>query len=77
MGFLYVIKCKHYGRLPFKIVYYEIVYLDIVHLGIVNNYLSYYFSDGFAFSQEENGVVSQSQIVRSYDTTKQRSSIEQ
>ncbi|XP_040196428.1 phospholipid-transporting ATPase IB isoform X2 [Rana temporaria] len=33
-------------------------------------------SYGFAFSQEENGVVSQSQIVRSYDTTKQRSGIE-
>ncbi|KAM9320677.1 phospholipid-transporting ATPase IB [Gastrophryne carolinensis] len=31
---------------------------------------------GFAFSQEEHGVVSQSQVVRSYDTTKQRSSIE-
>ncbi|XP_056417763.1 phospholipid-transporting ATPase IB isoform X7 [Hyla sarda] len=33
-------------------------------------------SYGFAFSQEEHGVVSQSQIVRSYDTTKQRSGIE-
>ncbi|XP_018421879.1 PREDICTED: phospholipid-transporting ATPase IB, partial [Nanorana parkeri] len=33
-------------------------------------------SYGFAFSQEENGVVSQSQIVRSYDTTKQRIGIE-
>ncbi|KAM5180149.1 phospholipid-transporting ATPase IB isoform 2-T2 [Mantella aurantiaca] len=33
-------------------------------------------SYGFAFSQEENGVVSQSQIVRSYDTTKQRSGTE-
>uniref|UniRef100_A0A915KVN2 Uncharacterized protein n=1 Tax=Romanomermis culicivorax TaxID=13658 RepID=A0A915KVN2_ROMCU len=25
---------------------------------------------GFAFSQEENGVVTQSQIVRAYDSTK-------
>ncbi|XP_071990431.1 phospholipid-transporting ATPase IB isoform X5 [Engystomops pustulosus] len=33
-------------------------------------------SYGFAFSQEEHGVVSQSQVVRSYDTTKQRSGIE-
>ncbi|XP_068123077.1 phospholipid-transporting ATPase IB isoform X2 [Hyperolius riggenbachi] len=31
---------------------------------------------GYAFSQEEHGVVSQSQIVRSYDTTKQRSGVE-
>uniref|UniRef100_A0A6I8NDG5 Phospholipid-transporting ATPase n=1 Tax=Ornithorhynchus anatinus TaxID=9258 RepID=A0A6I8NDG5_ORNAN len=27
---------------------------------------------GYAFSQEEHGVVSQSEVVRSYDTTKQR-----
>uniref|UniRef100_A0A8C7VZF1 Phospholipid-transporting ATPase n=1 Tax=Oncorhynchus mykiss TaxID=8022 RepID=A0A8C7VZF1_ONCMY len=27
---------------------------------------------GYAFSQEENGVVSQSDVIRSYDTTKQR-----
>ncbi|XP_075055021.1 phospholipid-transporting ATPase IB isoform X2 [Mixophyes fleayi] len=33
-------------------------------------------SYGFAFSQEEHGVVSQSQVVRSYDTTKQRTGIE-
>ncbi|XP_061877847.1 phospholipid-transporting ATPase IB isoform X3 [Entelurus aequoreus] len=30
---------------------------------------------GYAFSQEEHGVVSQSQVVRSYDTTRQRPSI--
>ncbi|TRY65331.1 hypothetical protein DNTS_002215, partial [Danionella cerebrum] len=29
-------------------------------------------SHGYAFSQEEHGVVSQSQVVRSYDTTRQR-----
>uniref|UniRef100_A0AAY4APX6 Phospholipid-transporting ATPase n=1 Tax=Denticeps clupeoides TaxID=299321 RepID=A0AAY4APX6_9TELE len=29
-------------------------------------------TDGYAFSQEEHGVVSQSQVVRSYDTTRQR-----
>uniref|UniRef100_A0A8D0CE00 Phospholipid-transporting ATPase n=1 Tax=Salvator merianae TaxID=96440 RepID=A0A8D0CE00_SALMN len=34
------------------------------------------FSDGYAFSQEEHGVVSQSQVVRSYDTTKQRAGVE-
>uniref|UniRef100_A0A8C7G2B6 Phospholipid-transporting ATPase n=1 Tax=Oncorhynchus kisutch TaxID=8019 RepID=A0A8C7G2B6_ONCKI len=28
--------------------------------------------DGYAFSQEENGAVSQSDVIRSYDTTKQR-----
>ena len=28
--------------------------------------------DGYAFSQDENGVVSQSEVVRAYDTTKQR-----
>ncbi|XP_053561547.1 phospholipid-transporting ATPase IB [Bombina bombina] len=33
-------------------------------------------SYGYAFSQEEHGVVSQSQVVRSYDTTKQRAGIE-
>nr|XP_061821969.1 phospholipid-transporting ATPase IB-like isoform X2 [Nerophis lumbriciformis] len=30
---------------------------------------------GYAFSQEEHGVVSQSQVVRSYDTTRQRPSV--
>ncbi|KAG8452878.1 hypothetical protein GDO86_004610 [Hymenochirus boettgeri] len=33
-------------------------------------------SYGYAFSQEEHGVVSQSEVVRSYDTTKQRTGIE-
>ncbi|CAI5773158.1 phospholipid-transporting ATPase IB [Podarcis lilfordi] len=33
-------------------------------------------SHGYAFSQEEHGVVSQSQVVRSYDTTKQRPGVE-
>ncbi|XP_072306929.1 phospholipid-transporting ATPase IB isoform X2 [Eucyclogobius newberryi] len=32
-------------------------------------------SHGYAFSQEEHGVVSQSQVVRSYDTTLQRPSL--
>uniref|UniRef100_A0A3Q3FTF0 Phospholipid-transporting ATPase n=1 Tax=Labrus bergylta TaxID=56723 RepID=A0A3Q3FTF0_9LABR len=32
-------------------------------------------SNGYAFSQEEHGVVSQSQVVRSYDTTRQRPSL--
>ncbi|KAG7259722.1 hypothetical protein CRUP_028206 [Coryphaenoides rupestris] len=30
---------------------------------------------GYAFSQEEHGVVSQTQVVRSYDTTRQRPSV--
>uniref|UniRef100_A0A8C7ZQP4 Phospholipid-transporting ATPase n=1 Tax=Oryzias sinensis TaxID=183150 RepID=A0A8C7ZQP4_9TELE len=30
---------------------------------------------GYAFSQEEHGVVSQSEVVRSYDTTRQRPSL--
>ncbi|XP_028815916.1 phospholipid-transporting ATPase IA isoform X5 [Denticeps clupeoides] len=29
---------------------------------------------GYAFSQDENGVVSQSEVIRAYDTTKQRTS---
>ncbi|XP_067844412.1 phospholipid-transporting ATPase IA [Heptranchias perlo] len=29
-------------------------------------------SHGYAFSQDENGIVSQSEVVRAYDTTKQR-----
>ncbi|XP_048702055.1 phospholipid-transporting ATPase IB isoform X3 [Caretta caretta] len=33
-------------------------------------------SHGYAFSQEEHGVVSQSEVVRSYDTTKQRAGVE-
>lgn len=32
-------------------------------------------ADGYAFSQEEHGVVSQSQVVRSYDTRQQRPSL--
>uniref|UniRef100_A0A8C2KD28 Phospholipid-transporting ATPase n=1 Tax=Cyprinus carpio TaxID=7962 RepID=A0A8C2KD28_CYPCA len=32
-------------------------------------------SHGYAFSQEEHGVVSQSEVVRSYDTTRQRPSL--
>uniref|UniRef100_A0A8C4S7P0 Phospholipid-transporting ATPase n=1 Tax=Erpetoichthys calabaricus TaxID=27687 RepID=A0A8C4S7P0_ERPCA len=35
-----------------------------------------FLPDGYAFSQEEHGVVSQSQVVRSYDTTRQRSEME-
>uniref|UniRef100_A0A8C7DQC8 Phospholipid-transporting ATPase n=1 Tax=Oncorhynchus kisutch TaxID=8019 RepID=A0A8C7DQC8_ONCKI len=31
--------------------------------------------DGYAFSQEEHGVVSQSQVCRSYNTTRQRPSV--
>lgn len=38
-------------------------------------YLFFLSIDGYAFSQEEHGVVSQSQVVRSYDTTRQRPSI--
>ncbi|MBN3321692.1 AT8A2 ATPase, partial [Atractosteus spatula] len=33
-------------------------------------------SHGYAFSQEEHGAVSQSQVVRSYDTTRKRSEVE-
>lgn len=29
--------------------------------------------DGYAFSQEEHGAVTQEEIVRAYDTTKQKS----
>jgi len=30
-------------------------------------------ADGYAFSQEEHGAVTQEEIVRAYDTTKQKS----
>uniref|UniRef100_A0AAQ4RD14 Phospholipid-transporting ATPase n=1 Tax=Gasterosteus aculeatus aculeatus TaxID=481459 RepID=A0AAQ4RD14_GASAC len=33
---------------------------------------TFFSSDGYAFSQDENGVVSQSDVIRAYDTTKQR-----
>uniref|UniRef100_A0A8C4JQD3 Phospholipid-transporting ATPase n=1 Tax=Dromaius novaehollandiae TaxID=8790 RepID=A0A8C4JQD3_DRONO len=33
-------------------------------------------SHGYAFSQEEHGVVSQSEVVRSYDTTKRRTEVQ-
>uniref|UniRef100_A0A4W3IKH9 Phospholipid-transporting ATPase n=1 Tax=Callorhinchus milii TaxID=7868 RepID=A0A4W3IKH9_CALMI len=33
----------------------------------------FYFTDGYAFSQDEHGIVSQSQVIRAYDTTKQGS----
>lgn len=29
-------------------------------------------TNGYAFSQDENGVLSQSEVIRAYDTTKQR-----
>jgi phospholipid-transporting ATPase len=29
-------------------------------------------TDGYAFSQEESGAVGQSQMVRAYDTTRQK-----
>uniref|UniRef100_A0A8C4P7C6 Phospholipid-transporting ATPase n=1 Tax=Dromaius novaehollandiae TaxID=8790 RepID=A0A8C4P7C6_DRONO len=37
---------------------------------------SFAFPDGYAFSQEEHGVVSQSEVVRSYDTTKRRTEVQ-
>ncbi|XP_077591838.1 phospholipid-transporting ATPase IB isoform X2 [Stigmatopora nigra] len=40
-----------------------------------SNSLQQPVTHGYAFSQEEHGVVSQSQVVRSYDTTRQRPSI--
>uniref|UniRef100_A0A8C0XY28 Phospholipid-transporting ATPase n=1 Tax=Castor canadensis TaxID=51338 RepID=A0A8C0XY28_CASCN len=30
-----------------------------------------FWMDGYAFSQDENGIVSQSEVIRAYDTTKQ------
>ncbi|GAB0188385.1 phospholipid-transporting ATPase IA [Grus japonensis] len=44
------------------------------------NHVNLYRSDslqqnllhGYAFSQDENGIVSQSEVIRAYDTTKQR-----
>uniref|UniRef100_A0A4W6DN06 Phospholipid-transporting ATPase n=1 Tax=Lates calcarifer TaxID=8187 RepID=A0A4W6DN06_LATCA len=42
---------------------------------IISDLSSSLSSDGYAFSQEEHGVVSQSQVVRSYDTTPQMNSL--
>uniref|UniRef100_A0A674K7K4 Phospholipid-transporting ATPase n=1 Tax=Terrapene triunguis TaxID=2587831 RepID=A0A674K7K4_9SAUR len=36
------------------------------------NYFLFLSADGYAFSQDENGIVSQSEVIRAYDTTKQR-----
>uniref|UniRef100_A0A8D2Q2R9 Phospholipid-transporting ATPase n=1 Tax=Varanus komodoensis TaxID=61221 RepID=A0A8D2Q2R9_VARKO len=35
-------------------------------------HFGFIFADGYAFSQDENGIVSQSEVIRAYDTTKQR-----
>uniref|UniRef100_A0A670ZU54 Phospholipid-transporting ATPase n=1 Tax=Pseudonaja textilis TaxID=8673 RepID=A0A670ZU54_PSETE len=45
------------------------------HLFLVSTQLSS-LPDGYAFSQDENGIVSQSEVIRAYDTTKQRSTDE-
>lgn len=37
-----------------------------------NTITSSSIADGYAFSQDENGIVSQSEVIRAYDTTKQR-----
>lgn len=48
----------------------------VVCVGLAQVIFLFFLSiDGYAFSQEEHGVVSQSQVVRSYDTTRQRPSI--
>uniref|UniRef100_A0A665WJ88 Phospholipid-transporting ATPase n=1 Tax=Echeneis naucrates TaxID=173247 RepID=A0A665WJ88_ECHNA len=43
----------------------------VVH-GKRYSYTLLHHSYGYAFSQDENGVVSQSEVIRAYDTTKQR-----
>uniref|UniRef100_A0AAR2JKG0 Phospholipid-transporting ATPase n=1 Tax=Pygocentrus nattereri TaxID=42514 RepID=A0AAR2JKG0_PYGNA len=45
---------------------YQHLYCYLTHLLCVPP------ADGYAFSQDENGVVSQSEVIRAYDTTKQR-----
>jgi hypothetical protein len=40
--------------------------MKILKVGCLN------FTDGFAFSQEEGGAVSQSDVVRVYDTKNKR-----
>uniref|UniRef100_A0A674DL48 Phospholipid-transporting ATPase n=1 Tax=Salmo trutta TaxID=8032 RepID=A0A674DL48_SALTR len=45
------------------------------NVGCKNSVQQSNVSHGYAFSQEEHGVVSQSQVCRSYDTTRQRPSV--
>uniref|UniRef100_A0A8C1N6G9 Phospholipid-transporting ATPase n=1 Tax=Cyprinus carpio TaxID=7962 RepID=A0A8C1N6G9_CYPCA len=59
---LYHLSCK----LPAVCFFVESIYLILVFWVL--------FTDGYAFSQDENGVLSQSEVIRVYDTTKQRTS---
>uniref|UniRef100_A0A8C2JID9 Phospholipid-transporting ATPase n=1 Tax=Cyprinus carpio TaxID=7962 RepID=A0A8C2JID9_CYPCA len=59
---LYHLSCK----LPAVCFFVESIYLTLVFWVL--------FTDGYAFSQDENGVLSQSEVIRVYDTTKQRTS---
>uniref|UniRef100_A0A8C1UB78 Phospholipid-transporting ATPase n=1 Tax=Cyprinus carpio TaxID=7962 RepID=A0A8C1UB78_CYPCA len=52
--------------LPAVCFFVESIYLTLVFWVL--------FTDGYAFSQDENGVLSQSEVIRVYDTTKQRTS---
>uniref|UniRef100_A0A673GAZ2 Phospholipid-transporting ATPase n=1 Tax=Sinocyclocheilus rhinocerous TaxID=307959 RepID=A0A673GAZ2_9TELE len=48
---------------------------DVAYKILVNIFCHVYnFKNGYAFSQDENGVLSQSEVIRAYDTTKQRTS---
>lgn len=50
-------------------------YLNLVcsHSSPVNQFLlCASLSDGYAFSQEEHGAVSQEEVIRAYDTTKKK-----
>ncbi|CAE1306500.1 DRS2 [Acanthosepion pharaonis] len=42
---------------------------NVVHICII---MRYYPKDGYAFSQEEHGVIAQAELIRVYDTTKSK-----
>uniref|UniRef100_A0A8C1UAU0 Phospholipid-transporting ATPase n=1 Tax=Cyprinus carpio TaxID=7962 RepID=A0A8C1UAU0_CYPCA len=58
--------CGHQRFVSSVCFFVESIYLTLVFWVL--------FTDGYAFSQDENGVLSQSEVIRVYDTTKQRTS---
>jgi hypothetical protein len=53
---LYAINCLHIRHI---LVSVSLLYMHLY---------SYNFTDGFAFSQEEGGAVTQSEVIRAYNT---------
>uniref|UniRef100_A0A8B9TLK3 Phospholipid-transporting ATPase n=1 Tax=Anas platyrhynchos TaxID=8839 RepID=A0A8B9TLK3_ANAPL len=57
--------------IPMTALLFDVVYKVLCEIQLK---LLFWFvsADGYAFSQDENGIVSQSEVIRAYDTTKQR-----